>query len=250
MTNFYKIVIHLVAKENTTMARSVKEPSKGMGEQPVALRLWLSCGAIGPLLFIVVFLIEGATRTDYSPLRHPISSLSIGDLGWMQVANFVITGILLLAFALGLRRTLRPTVWGPLLIGFVGIGLIGSGIFITDPLNGYPPGTPLLPTVRTVHGILHDLFGIPVFVGLPIACFVFGRLFARLGERGWAAYSVLAGLAMFVIFIPARAGFSQRTLADFAGGFQRLSLCIGLTWIMLLAVHVLRTPVPDSKKSG
>jgi hypothetical protein len=52
------MVIHLVAKENNTMATSVKELPKGMGEQPLALRLWLSCGAIGPLLFIVVFLIH------------------------------------------------------------------------------------------------------------------------------------------------------------------------------------------------
>jgi hypothetical membrane protein len=211
----------------------------GIGDRSFSLRLLLTCGIIGPLLFIVVFLIEGATRADYSPLRHPISSLSIGEFGWMQVANFVVTGALMIVFAVGLRRVLGTAGWGPMLLGLVGIGLIGSGIFITDPLNGYPPGTPLLPTVRTVHGILHDLFGIPVFLGLPIAGLVFGRRFRRLGERGWATYSVFAGIAMFVIFIPARAGFSQRALAEFPGVFQRVSLMVGLTWIALLAVHVL-----------
>ena len=40
----------------------------------------------------------------------------------------------------------------PTLVGLAGIGLIGAGIFVTDPLNGYPPGTPLIPIRRTAHG--------------------------------------------------------------------------------------------------
>ena len=172
----------------------------------------------------------------------------------MQAANFVITGILLLAFAIGLRRALRSSrgaVWGPLLVGFVGVGLIGSGFFTTDPLNGYPPGTPLVSTMYSIHGFFHDLFGVPVFLGLPIACLVLSRRFARLGERGWAIYSALAGFGMFVFFIIASLAFNQTFgLADFAGVFQRLSIIIGFTWLMLLAVHMLRTPVVGSKKSG
>ena len=85
------------------MAMSVKEPSKGTGEQPLAMRLLLFCGIIGPLLFIVVFLIEGATRADYNPLRYPVSSLSIGDLGWIQATNFLMVGLLLFAFAIDAR---------------------------------------------------------------------------------------------------------------------------------------------------
>ena len=137
-----------------------------------------------------------------------------------------------------------------LLIGLVGIGLIGAGFFITDPMNGYPPGTPLMPTVRSDHGKLHDLFGIPVFLGLPIACFVFGRWFARLGERGWAVYSILSGIAMFVFFVLAGMGFSQTPgFIDFAGIYQRLSLLFGLGWIALLAFHSLRTPINHGKET-
>jgi hypothetical protein len=74
--------------------KHMETSAKSTGEQPVAIRLLLACGAFGPLLFIVVFLIEGATRADYSALRQPISSLSIGELGWMQRMNFLITGLL------------------------------------------------------------------------------------------------------------------------------------------------------------
>lgn len=224
--------------------------SKEFGEYPLSLRRLLACGVIGPLFFITMFLIEGATRPDYSPLRHPISSLSYGDLGWMQRSNFIITGLLLFAFAIGLRRILRRSrgsTWGPLLIGLAGIGMIGAGFFVADPLNGYPPGTPLIPTERTIHGILHDLFGVPVFLGLPIACYVFRRQFLRLRERGWATYSALNGLAMLIAFVLTSIGFNQVPgFADFAGLFQRLTVTIGLTWIILLAIHYLRTPTPTT----
>jgi len=228
--------------------------SSAKAERSLLVRLLLACGAIGPLFFIVMFLIEGATRSGYNPLRQPVSSLSLGEFGWTQVTNFIITGSLLIAFAIGLQLALRSSgggVWGPLLIGLAGIGLIGAGIFSLDPLNGYPPGTPLMPAVRSQHGRLHDLFGVPVFLGLPIACFVFSRRFARLDERGWALYSILAGLGMFVTFVLAGLGFGQVPgFAGFAGLVQRLSIVIGFTWIALLAVYWLRAPVRDSQKSG
>ena len=227
-----------------------------IGKQNFPLKLWLSSGIIAPLLFVVVFLIEGATRPDYSALRHPVSSLSIGDSGWMQATNFIITGILLVIFSFGLRQALQPTpragtVWGPLLIGLVGIGLTGAGFFTADPIGGYPSGTPPLSTERSVHGILHDLFGVPVFIGLPIACFVLSRRFAKQGERGWAIYSIITGCAMLVAFVLAAIRFRQVPgWADFGGIFQRLTIIIGFTWIALLAIHMQRNLAQTSRKSG
>jgi hypothetical protein len=209
--------------------------------------LLLLCGAIAGPLFTAAWIVEGATRANYDPLRYPISSLSIGEFGWMQRANFIITGLLILAFSIGLRPVLRRpsgSVWGPLLVGLVGIGLIGAGIFVTDPLNGYPPGTPLIPAERTTHGILHDLFGIPFFLGLPITCFVFARLFGRWGERRWAVYSALSGFAMFAVFFLARLslrpGFED--IAGLFGLFQRITVTIGFAWLTLLAVYMLKAP--------
>ena len=47
----------------------------------------LSCGVIAGPLFVLVFLVEGATRAGYDPFRHPVSSLALGDHGWTQTAN-------------------------------------------------------------------------------------------------------------------------------------------------------------------
>ncbi len=46
----------------------------------------LKAGVIGPLLFVLVFLIEGATRPAYNPLRSMVSELSLSEYGWQQIA--------------------------------------------------------------------------------------------------------------------------------------------------------------------
>jgi hypothetical membrane protein len=205
----------------------------------------LSCGAIAGPLFVLVFLVEGATRAGYDPLRHPVSSLALGDHGWTQTANFVVAGLLTLAFAAGLRLALWPgkgSIWGPLLIGAWAIGLLGAGIFPTDPVSGYPPGTPDQLPGYSWHGAFHDLFSLPGFAALAAACFVFGSRFAARGERGWAVYSFFTGLAFTVAFVLASAGFGQAEgLVDLAGLFQRLAVTIGFGWLTLFALRLLRS---------
>lgn len=82
-----------------------------------------TCGVIAGPLFVVTFLAEGATRAAYDPLRHPVSSLALGEHGWMQTADFLVAGLLTLAFAVGMwhvLRTSRCSIRGPLLVGVCG----------------------------------------------------------------------------------------------------------------------------------
>jgi hypothetical protein len=101
----------------------------------------LRCGAAAGPLFIGVFTIEGARRPDYRPLRHPVSSLSLGGRGWVQAANFAATGMLYLAGAAGLARSADPrgNRLGAAVLGATGVGLLGSAAFRMDPVGGYPP---------------------------------------------------------------------------------------------------------------
>jgi Protein of unknown function (DUF998) len=187
----------------TTLDHSRAPATAGTRLAPTTRQL-LACGAVAGPLFTLAWLLEGAWRAGYDPLRHPISSLAIGELGWMQRATFIITGLLMLAFTLGLRRALRPrggSRWGTLLIAVFAVGLIGAGLFVADPLSGYPPGSPGRPLQRSLAGVLHDLFGVPVFLGLPVACLVFARRFAAWHERGRAMYSMVTGVVFAAGFI-------------------------------------------------
>ncbi|MGW0230606.1 DUF998 domain-containing protein [Actinopolymorpha singaporensis] len=215
-------------------------------------RALLTCGVAGPIVFVVAFLVEGATRAGYSALRHPVSSLALGEYGWTQRANFLVTGCLLLAFAVGSRPALRQAYgagrWGPGLLGAVAVGLLGAGIFATDPVGDYPPGT-AVPAPQTTTGTLHDTFSALVFLGLPVACCVVGYRFARTGHRGEAVYSVATAVLFLALFFLASAGFSQQTaLAPVGGLFQRLTLVVGMGWIGWLALHLLHTREDDGNQ--
>jgi hypothetical protein len=209
-------------------------------------KLSLICGEIAGPFFTIAWFLEGATRPGYDPLLHPISSLAIGEFGWTQIASFIVTGILTLALTLGLRRLLTipgGSTWGPILIGMVAVGFLGAGFFITDPMNGYPPGTPALPLQYSLAGRLHRLFSALVFLGLPIACFVIARMFNRWGERRWGTYSVVTGILFIVLFVITSAGFGGVPgLVDYAGLSQRVTLTTGWLWLTLFPIHLLRFP--------
>ena len=222
----------------------------GAARHAVKTKKLLACGAIAGPLFTVASILEGATRTHYQPLRHPVSSLELGDFGWTQRANFLVAGGLTLAFAIGLRRALRPlggSTWGPLLVGAHAIGLLGAGIFVTDPVSGYPPGTPdHQEAYGSTHAALHDLFSVGTFIGLPIACLVLARRFAGWGQRGWAIYSAVTGVVFLVGFVLTSMAFNQaETLVEVGGLLQRTTITVGWTWLTLLAVHLLRGLSPE-----
>ena len=116
-----------------------------LGQAKAWTRGLLRCGLAAGPAFVTAFAVEGGARDGYRPLRHPVSSLALGPRGWAQTGNFAATGMLFLAAAAGLARAGDPAASRlpvPALIGAAGAGLIGAAIFPTDPVSGYPPGTP------------------------------------------------------------------------------------------------------------
>jgi hypothetical protein len=138
------------------MARRVLTPDAGAPdttpEETSKTRRLLACGIVAGPLFLVVALVQAFTRDGFDLSRHPISLLSLGELGWFQIANFIVTGGLYVACAVGMRRVLRHgrgATWGPRLVGALGVGLIMGGVFVTDPGAGFPPGARLGPLSRS-----------------------------------------------------------------------------------------------------
>jgi hypothetical protein len=218
-----------------------------------AARAALVCGVVAGPVFIVTFTAAGAARTGYDPMRHPVSSLALGPHGWVQTANFWVAGVLYLVFAVGLwmgpTSRARPRL-GTLLVGVAAVGLIGAGIFPTDPISGYPPGTPdRSDGYSGPEALLHDVFSAPVFLGLPVAAQSWARVYRRRGSRGWALYSMCSGVAMFVMFVLAAAAFAQTlALVDLGGLFQRVCLTIGMGWLTTMAAEILRAPGPGTSR--
>jgi hypothetical protein len=160
-------------------------------------RTRLACGIIAGPLFIAASLTQAFTRRGFDLARHPISLLSLGSPGWIQIANFVVCGILYVIGGVGLRTALRSgrgSTWGPSLVGITGVGLIIAGLFTADPGAGFPPGAPIGAPSMSSHGALHEVGFLLSFVGAIAACGVFARRYAALGRGDWA----VAGVATIV----------------------------------------------------
>jgi hypothetical membrane protein len=212
-------------------------------------RTLLTCGVIAGPLYIVMVVLQMLIRDGFDITRHPASMLSNGDLGWIQIATFAVSGLLFVAYAIGLGRALsaavgtpgqegasRGTTWGPRLIGVFGAGMVGAAIFSADPADGFPPGTPTgPPTTVSLQGMLHFLVAGVGFVALIIACFVFARRFRATHDQGWALFSTVTGTLFLATWISIFA-FQGAPAANIAFA---LGIALALAWTSLLAAHLL-----------
>ncbi len=206
----------------------------------------LRCGLAAGPVFVTAFLLEGAVRDGYRPLRHPVSSLALGPRGWIQAANFAVTGTLFLAGAAGLSRAgdaATTSRGATALIGAAGAGLISAAVFTTDPVGGYPPGTPDALPSPSRAGTAHNLAAIPVFFGLPAAALATSWRSWRSGRPGFGLYSVSTAITMLATMALAAAGFGQSPrLASLGGLFQRVSIITGVAWLTALSARALQCP--------
>jgi hypothetical protein len=160
-------------------------------------RSLLLAGAVAAPLWATVSLAQAFTRDGFDLTRHPLSLLSTGSLGWLQIANFLIAGALMVAGAAGLRDVV-PSRWVPRLLAVSGLGRIAAGVFTMDPADGFPAGTPAGPGVLSWHSFAHFASGTIAFGTLIAGCYVLARHFARSGDRRRAPASAAAGTALLL----------------------------------------------------
>jgi hypothetical protein len=200
-------------------------------------RALLACGVVAGPLYVLVSVTEALTRDGFDLARHSWSLLSNGDLGWVHVANLVVTGLLTVAFAVGLRRVLRPGrggTWVPRLIGVYGLSLVGAGVFRADPAMGFPPGTPEGAAEVTWHGILHFVCGGIGFVCLVVACLLVAGRFAAEGRPGWARFSRATGVLFLAGFVAVAAGAG----AAWSNVAFTAAVVLAWSWVSALAAHL------------
>ncbi|GAA5039030.1 hypothetical protein HNP84_003466 [Thermocatellispora tengchongensis] len=212
-------------------------PAATASPAPAATRSLLACAAVSGPLWAAVSLAQAATREGFDLTRHPLSALSNGPLGWLQIANFVLAGVLMIAGAAGLRRALHGTpggAWAPRLVRVTGIGMIAAGVFVMDPGDGFPAGTPAGPGTLSWHGLGHMAAGSISFLALIIACHLLGHHFRRTGRRGHALASHLAGTALLLGDVWAMSGGTAGSLTLAAGAIT------AMLWVSWVSARCLR----------
>jgi uncharacterized membrane protein YhaH (DUF805 family) len=147
----------------------------------------------------------------------------------LQVANFILFGVCLIAFAYGLHRGVRAGgrgSWvGPALLVVAGVALVLSG-FKTDPDISQPP--------QTWHGVIHVMaFLLLVFSLLPSYFVLWRRLRRDPLWRGYGRYTLVSGVLYVFLFLISFVGLFVPELVAFY-----VFLGVILVWIEVMALHL------------
>jgi hypothetical protein len=179
----------------------------------------LLAAGFGGVVFVLTFLVLGALAPNYDALRETISALEFTALGITQRINFFVFGLMLMAFALALRRELgagRGSVLIPTFQFLSGVGVAGDGIFIHEPLH-----------------LICDLM---TFNSALVVLFLFAWRFSDDRRwKGWMAYSILTALLMMA-FLTAF-GVANH-LGGPAGAFEKLASLTRTSWSALLVAKL------------
>ena len=163
----------------------------------------LTAGILAGPFFIVLSLVQAFTREGFDWVRHPASLLSLGDLGWIQIACFVLTGLLYIAGGIGLGRVLTEGIgrtWVKRLFVSVGIAMIMGGVFVADPGLGFPPGTPEgVPQEMSGHAAIHGFAPILGFFSLVGAFLVLARRFGSQNRRPWMWTTIVIATTTLIL---------------------------------------------------
>ncbi|WP_158578991.1 DUF998 domain-containing protein [Spongiactinospora rosea] len=212
-------------------------------------RLLLAAGVVAGIGMPAAIVADGVTRPGYSLWHHGASQLGTGPRWWLLTTTFVLGGLLLIAFAAGLRRVLHPGAdgrWVPILLAVCGLSFIAAGVIPTDPALGYPPGQV---SVVTVAGRVHGLIGLVLFACLSASAFVLARRL-RLRSRTWGRFSRACGLLVIVLAVVAGSVYRLEVAGVLrqapAGLLEHGALLVAFCWITVVGLRLNR--VVDSAR--
>ena len=162
----------------------------------------------------------------------------------MQTANFVVSALMVLAAVAGIARVDAERSRGmrTALVVYA-LGMLVAAVFRTDPIDGFPPGTPLgTPTTMSTSGLVHLVAGAMTFIAMAIACWAGARTMSKRGERGLSRLSLFAGFVVFFAF------FGGAAFSSSAGGVAGiwLAVVVGWAWLAIVSRYFYRvSPSPS-----
>jgi hypothetical membrane protein len=204
-------------------------------ERRSVISVLAAAGIAGPIIFAVAALVHSLLRPDHSLMEHPVSALAAGPSGWVQNANFLLFGLLMIAYAVGLHLGVRPSRWG--VVGFAFLVLSGIGLM----WGGFFPATDATGAFQDDR-LLHIPGFIMTFVGGGIGLILMSRRMA--GDMRWkslASYALASGIAMLVLILVG-GGLVRppgAPLHAWFGLFQWVLLAVWFPCTIILALRLL-----------
>src|SRR5215210_657541 len=175
--------------------RQVEEGANRVQDRRSVIAALAVAGIVGPAVFAAVAFLHSLLRQDHSLVAHPISALAAGPSGWIQNVNFLLFGLFMIAYAIGLHLGVRPSragVVGVVFLVLSGVGLLWGGLFpATDAMGAFDDDR-----------VLHIPGFIMTFLGGGIGLIVMSR--RMVCDPRWqsvATYALATGITMLVLIL-------------------------------------------------
>jgi hypothetical membrane protein len=179
-----------------------------------------------PILFVGYDLVTIALDHGYSPLEHTISAFAVGPYGWIEKIGI---------FSLGLTLIFVGVVWflwlgkrlgklfhvAGVMMALIGLGFVIIGTFNTDTTQ----------FSRTLHGTIHFVTSITVFLLFPIFCIILSHSLRRhLCHKWLALYTLLTGV-LALLFLATHVIPVLDVIPS--GLFERIIASLDLLWLAI-----------------
>jgi hypothetical protein len=204
-------------------------------------RLGAWAGIVGPILFTIVYTVDGWFQPNYSAISEPASNLAVVNNGWIQITNFIIFALLALLFAFSFALGMRVLIaqhWllvSTILLVVAGLGFLNDAVF-SAAASGESPNAP--------HVVLHTIGFEVIFTSLALACIIAGwQLRKAAGWRGYGWYSIITAVitlfpVVFVVFSPSLSNGAHPQM--YGGLFERIFISITFAWYVVMGFRLLR----------
>ncbi len=213
------------------------------------MRLFILAGAVGSMLSLLVIALDGVLRPGYSTIADAISDMGERPYGWVLNKDLIVTGLLIMLFAIGVRGAMSSSIGRSEEIGntlgrksvnviaalfvLAGAGIVNDGVFTE---------------YKALQ--LHLLGFYTAVSAFTLAFFLVGLRLVRLHDdylrrqRWYGWYSLLTGLVVLLLVIVYVAMPAFAT--DFSGLIERLIVGAAFAWQVVTAFELLK----PRKRSG
>jgi hypothetical membrane protein len=205
------------ASPGTTVTPATAAPNRW------ARRIALA-GILAPPTFFTIMMVLGLVTPGYDWIARYGSELSLGRLGWIMIANFIALGVVQVALAAALGRTIGNRVSGWVAtgaVGLIGAAFVVAGVCVTDPAT-------LVHGAHSWHGMVHAFTAVVIFfIATPTAALAMARRMRH--HRRFAIYCAVTAVATPALLV---ATFVSGNLLGLA---ERIVIAFVLTWLTILA---------------
>ena len=207
-----------------------------MKNQKINFYLSIS-GIIAPVL--IIGLVAGLSMLEpgYSHMTEMMSIL--GGVGGVRGITFnagvALTGALIIAFGVGLHRSImKGSRIGPALIVLGGLGLIGAAVF---HCNGGCANV----IARTPVGTMHILSAFIAGMSLGVSpFFIFARIRKDAQWKNYTWFTLAIGILANIPGLILWGSFFTTRMTEIEGLIQRLGIIFPLIWIGVMSQRMLK----------